>query len=90
MGVSKTSDHIQIDIWLQNPSKEPPASSKPQNQDLKIMNILRSLKGKIESQNSKYGCTKELQLYPNKEQNAKPQTETASIHQSVKSGLEGH
>ena len=34
-GVPKTSDHIQINIRMPNPSQEPPASSKAQNQDLK-------------------------------------------------------
>ena len=28
MGVSKTSDHIQIKINIPNPSQDPPASSK--------------------------------------------------------------
>ena len=35
MGVSKTSDHIQINIWIPNPNQEPPASSKALNEDLK-------------------------------------------------------
>ena len=37
MGVPKTSDHIQIKIKIQNPSQEPPASSKALNEDLKDM-----------------------------------------------------
>ena len=35
----KTSDHIQIDIRMQNHSQEPPVSSKAQNQDLKDIDI---------------------------------------------------
>ena len=34
MGVSKTSDHIQIKIKMPNPSQEPPASSKAPNEYL--------------------------------------------------------
>ena len=37
MGVSKTSDHIQIKIKMPNPSQEPPVSSKALNEDLKDM-----------------------------------------------------
>ena len=40
MGVSKTSDYIQKNIRMPNPSQEPPASSKAPNQDLKDMDIL--------------------------------------------------
>ena len=49
MGVSKTSDHIQIKIKMPNPSQEPPASSKAQNEDLKDMDVLCTFKIKIES-----------------------------------------
>ena len=51
MGISKTSDHIQIKIKMPNPSQEPPASSKAPNQDLNDMDVLCTLKIKIESQN---------------------------------------
>ena len=37
---SKVHDHIQIKIKMSNPSQEPPASSKAQNQDLKDMDVL--------------------------------------------------
>ena len=33
MGVPKTSDHIQINIRMPNPSQEPTASSKAPNED---------------------------------------------------------
>ena len=39
----KTSDHIQINIRMQNPSQEPPASSKAPFQDLNDMDVLASL-----------------------------------------------
>ena len=44
MGVSKTSDHIKINIKMPNPSQEPPASSKVTNEDLKDMDVLCSFK----------------------------------------------
>ena len=34
MGISKTSDHIQIKMKMANPSQDPPASFKAPNQDL--------------------------------------------------------
>ena len=52
MGVSKTSDYIQIKIKMPNP----PASSKAQNQDFKDINVLCTFKIEIEGQNLKYGC----------------------------------
>merc|ERR1711954_440075 len=59
MGVSKTSDHIQIKIKMPNPSQEPPGSSKAPNEDLKDIDVLCTFKIKLESQNSEYGCTKD-------------------------------
>ena len=50
MGISKTSDHIQIDIKMPNPSQEPPASSKAPNEDSKDMDVLWTFKVKIDSQ----------------------------------------
>ena len=47
MGVSKTSDHIQITIKMPNPSQEPPASSKAPNEDLKDMDVLCTFNFKI-------------------------------------------
>ena len=40
MGVSKTSDHIQIKINMPNSSQEPPASSKVPNEDVKDLDVL--------------------------------------------------
>ena len=72
MGVSKTSDHIQIKIQIPNPSWEPPASSKAQNQDLKDMYVLYTFKIKIESLNSDAWCNKDQEPYPNQDQDTKP------------------
>ena len=45
MGLSKTTDHIQIKIKMPNSSQEHPASSKGPNDDL-ILSISLLLKGK--------------------------------------------
>merc|ERR1711954_311255 len=58
MGVPKTSDHIQINIRMPNPSQEPPASSKAPNQDLKDMDVLCTFKIKIERQIRNMGVPK--------------------------------
>ena len=89
MGISKTSDHIQIKIKMPNPRQEPPASSKAQNEDLKDMDVLCTFKIKIESQNLDHGCIKDQWPYPNQDQNAKPLSGTSSVLQSPKSGLNG-
>ena len=90
MGISKTCDHIQIMIKIQNPSQEPPASSKAPNEDIKDMDVLCTFKIKIESQNSDHGCIKDQWPYPNQDQDAKPQSGTSSILQSPKWGFKGH
>ena len=58
LGVSKTNEHIKIQIKMPNPSQEPPAYSKALNKDLKDMIILCNFKVKIESQNLEHGCIK--------------------------------
>ena len=70
MGVSKTSDYIQIKMKMLNPRQEPPASSKAPNQELKDMDVLYAFKIKIDSHNSDYGCTKDQWTYPNQYQDA--------------------
>ena len=40
MGVSKTSDNVQIKIEMPNPSQEPPVSYKAPDEDLKDMDVL--------------------------------------------------
>ena len=59
MGEPITSDHTQINMWMQNPCQELPASSKAPNQDLKDMDALYTFNIKIESQNSEYWGTKD-------------------------------
>ena len=51
MGISKTSNHIQIKFKMPNSSQEPPAYSKAPNEDFKDMDVLGTLKIKIESLN---------------------------------------
>ena len=79
MGVQKTSDHIQINIKTQNPSQEPPASSKAPNEDLKDMDVLCTFKIKIESQNSDHGYIKDQIPYPNQDKDAKTCSGTSNI-----------
>ena len=56
MGVSKISDQISIKIKMPNPNKKAPASSKAPSQDLEDIDVLCTLKIKIESQISEHGC----------------------------------
>ena len=76
MGVSKTSDNIQIKIKMPNPSQEPPASSKASNEDLKDMDVFCTFKMKIESQNSEHGCMKDQLPYPNQNKDNKHKSGT--------------
>ena len=82
MGVSKTSDHIQIKIKMPNPSQEPPASSKAPNEELEDMDVLCTFKIRIESQNSYNGRIKDEWLYPNQDQDANPQSGISIMSQS--------
>ena len=59
MCMSKTRDHIKIKIKMSNPSQEPPVTSKALNEDLKDMDVLCTLKIKIESLNLNHECTKD-------------------------------
>ena len=72
MGVSKTSDHIQIKIKMPTPSQEPPASSKTPNKNLKDMDVLWPFGIKIASQNLKHGYINDQWPYPNQDLDAKP------------------
>merc|ERR1712239_58873 len=58
IGISMTSDHIQIKIKMPNLSQEPPASSNAPNEDLKDIDVLCTFKIKIESQNSDLAVSK--------------------------------
>ena len=82
MDETKTSDHIQINIRMQNPSQVHPLSSKAPYQDLKVMDVLCIFKVKIESQNLEYGCIQDQWPYLNQDQDAKPQSGTSSILES--------
>ena len=62
MGVIKTSDHIQIKSQMPNPIQEPPASSKAPNEDFKDMDVLCTLKIRIESVNSEHGLKKTVTI----------------------------
>ena len=46
IGVSKTSDPIQIKFKITNPYQEPPASFKDKNQNLKDMDVVCILKSR--------------------------------------------
>ena len=70
--------------------KEPPASSKAPNEDLKDIDVLCIFKIKIESQNLDHGCIKDQWPYPNHNQDAKPQSGASSILQNPKIGQKGH
>ena len=79
MDETKTSDHIRINIRMQNPSQEPPASSKAPKQDLKDRDAFCTFKIKIEGQNSEHKCTIDKQPYANQDKTVKPQSGTSSV-----------
>ena len=87
MGVSKTSDNMQMKINIPNSSQAPPASSKAPNMDLKDMDVLCTLKIKIESRNSEHGYIKDPWPYPNQDQDANSQSGTSSVLQSHNQGF---
>ena len=58
MGISKTSDYIEINIKMTKSSQEPQVSSKSLNEDLKDMEIMLTLKIKIELKNKMIGIPK--------------------------------
>ena len=91
MGVSKTSNHIQIKIkMIPNPGQKSPVSSKAPNEDLNNMDEVCTFKIKKDSQNLDHGCIKDQGPYPNQDQDAKAQSRTSSILQNPKSGLKEH
>ena len=59
MGLSKTSDHIQINIKVPNPSQESLFSSKVLSQDVEDIDFLCAIKMKIKSKNAEHGCIKD-------------------------------
>ena len=84
MWVSSTSDHIQIKIKMPNPGQEHPVTSKTTNEDLKDMDVLCTLKIKIESKSQDHGCIKDQLQYPNQDQDIKPQLGASRILHSYK------
>ena len=80
MGLQKTSDHIQTDIKMQNPSQENPASSKAPNKDLKDIDVLCTFKIKIENQYLDIGCNKGQWPLLNKDQDPRPPSGTSSVY----------
>ena len=88
--VPKTSDNIQIKIKMPNSSQEPPVSSTAPNEDPKDMDVLCTFKIEIGSQNLDHGFSKDQWPYPNRNQDAKPQSGNFSILQSPKWGHKGH
>ena len=90
MDVSKTSDHIQIKIKKPNPSQKPPASYKAPNEDFKDMDVLCTLKIKIESPNLDHGCVKYQWPDPNQDKDAKPNSGTSRVLQDPKWRIKGH
>ena len=73
MGISKTSDHIQIKINIPNPSQEPPASSKDPNEDLIDMDVLCTFKIKIEKKKLDHWYIKDKWPYSNNQKKVKMQ-----------------
>ena len=73
MGISKTSDHIQIKIHMPNPSQEPPVSSKAPNKVLKYIDVLFTFKIKITIKKLVHGWIRDQWPYPNQDQDGKPQ-----------------
>ena len=55
-----------IKIKMPNPSQEPPASPKDPNEDLKDIDVLCTLKIRIESQNLDHMCVKDSDPIQNK------------------------
>ena len=59
LGSIKTSDPIIIKIKMPNPSQDASATTKTPNQDFNDIDVLCTIKIKIESQNLQYGCIKD-------------------------------
>ena len=82
MAVSKTSDHQDA-----NPSKEPAVSSKSQNVDLKDIDVLCTLKIKIESKNLDHGYIKNQWPYQNQIKMPNPSQEPPASYKAPNEDL---
>ena len=65
---SKTIENIKIKIKMLNPRYETTVSSKAQNQELKDIYVLWTLKIKIKGQILEEMCIKDQWSYPNQDQ----------------------
>ena len=74
---------------MQNPSQEPPASSKALNKDLKNQCVLCNFKIKKDSQNFGHICIKRHWPYPIQNNYINLQSGAFNILQSPNSGLKG-
>ena len=72
MGISKTSDHIQIKIKMPNPTQEPQAHTKAQNPDLKDIDVLCHVKFNIKRHNSENKFINGQLAYPNYDHDSSP------------------
>ena len=85
IGVSKTSDHVLLKIKMSNLSQEPPASTKPPNENLKDMDGLCTSKIELKSKNLGHWCIKDQWPYPHQDQDPKPQSRTLMFFAPSKS-----
>ena len=76
-------------MQMPTPNQEPSVSSKAPNQDLMHMDDLCTLKIKTECQNLEYESPKDQWLYPNTDEDAKPQSGNSSFLHSPKLGHKG-
>ena len=90
IGISKTSDLIQIMIMMPNLSQKPPASPKAQKQDLEDIDVLCFFKIRIENYYFEERYIKDLWPYPNQDHDVKFQWETSSFLQTPESLFRGH
>ena len=90
MGVSKTSNHIQIKSKMTNQSQERPASSKAPYEELKDMDVLCTFKIKIDNMNLDHEYIKDHQPCPNQDQDAKPKSGNSSPHKTPYQTHERH
>ena len=79
MGMSETSDNIQIKIQMLNASQEHPASSINPFQTIEDRDVHCTFKAKKESQNVKHGCIRDQSPLQNQDQDTNPQAEYSKV-----------